>query len=340
MKAIVTTTPGGPDVLSLGDVDCPTPGPHEVLIDIVATAVNRADLFQRAGHYPPPPGASDILGLECSGRIAALGPGVQHWRVGDPVCALLAGGGYAEQAVVRADQLMPIPHGVTLVDAAALPEVTCTVWSMVFDQARLRPEESFLVHGGTSGIGSMAIQMAKAVGARVFATAGSAEKVQYCHQLGADVAINYREHDFAEVVARETGGRGVDVVLDIIGGNYLSRNVSSLAMDGRLAIIGMQGGTTGELKIGQLLRRRGTLCAAGLRARPDQQKAAIVKGTIELVWPLVEKGQVAPVVHQVFPLSDAAKAHRLVESSGHLGKVLLQVRNEPADSGESRGHTP
>ncbi len=326
MKAVVVAEAGGPDVLSLGEVPDVHPGSGEVLLDVAATAVNRADLMQRAGHYPPPAGASQILGLECSGRIAALGEGVTGWQVGDEVCALLSGGGYAEQVCVAAVQLMRVPDGLDLVTAAALPEVACTVWSMVFDRApaaNLAPGESFLVHGGSSGIGTMAIQLAAAQGARVFATAGSADKVTACREFGADVAINYRDSDFVAVIREQTGGSGVDVVLDTIGAKYLEGNLASLATGGRISVIGMLGGTTGNLNLATLMGKRATIYAAGLRARPVEQKAAIVAGTETHVWPLIEAGRVRPVVHEVLPLAEAAQAHRIVERSSHIGKLVL-----------------
>jgi putative PIG3 family NAD(P)H quinone oxidoreductase len=326
MRAVIASGPGGPEVLSIAEVPAPTAQSGEVVLDIAATAVNRADLHQRAGNYPPPPGASDILGLECSGTIAALGEGVTGWAVGDEVCALLAGGGYAEQVAVPVTQLMRIPDGVDLVTAAALPEVACTVWSMVFDNGRLAPGESFLVHGGSSGIGTMAIQVAKARGARVFTTAGTAAKVQACLELGADVAINYREQDFAEVIRAEqeaVGRAGVDVILDTVGAKYLERNVASLALAGRISVIGMVGGVKAELNLGTLMSKRGTIYSAGLRARSTEQKAMIVAGTEVAIWPLIEQGLVRPVVHAVLPLADAAQAHRMVDASEHIGKVVL-----------------
>ncbi|MDQ1716551.1 MAG: hypothetical protein QOE71_3090 [Pseudonocardiales bacterium] len=328
MRAVVAAGPGGPEVLSIAEVDPPKAGAGDVIVNVAATAVNRADLLQRAGNYPPPPGASEILGLECSGTIAELGEGVTGWEIGDQVCALLAGGGYAEQVAVPATQLMRLPEGIDLVTAAALPETACTVWSMVFDSGQLAPGESFLVHGGSSGIGTMAIQLAKAQGAKVFTTAGTAEKVLACQSLGADVAINYREQDFAEVIKAEQaadGRSGIDVILDTIGGRYLEGNVNSLAQAGRIAVIGMQGGMLGELNLGALMTKRGTIHAAGLRARSAEQKAAIVAGTEAHVWPLIERGLVRPVVHAVLPLAEAAQAHRLVESSMHVGKVVLAV---------------
>ncbi|MYQ49052.1 zinc-binding dehydrogenase, partial [Streptomyces sp. SID4985] len=286
-------------------------------------AVNRADIMQRQGFYDPPPGASPYPGLECSGRIAALGPGVSGWSVGDEVCALLSGGGYAQKVVVPAGQLLPVPEGIGLRQAAALPEVVCTVWSNVFMISQLRPGELLLVHGGSSGIGTMAIQLAKAVGARVAVTAGSKEKLDFCAELGADILINYREQDFVTEIERATDGAGADVILDNMGAKYLDRNVQALAVNGRLVIIGMQGGVKAELNIGALLMKRGTISATSLRARPLSEKAAIVAAVREHVWPLLDSGVVRPVVDRELPMTDAAEAHRVVEASGHIGKVLL-----------------
>ncbi|MES5819275.1 NAD(P)H-quinone oxidoreductase [Streptomyces sp. RG80] len=325
MRAITIPEPGGPEALVWSEVPDPVPGEGEVLVEVVASAVNRADLLQRQGFYDPPPGASPYPGLECSGRIAEIGPGVSGWAVGDEVCALLSGGGYAEKVVVPAGQLLPVPKGVDLVRAAALPEVTCTVWSNVFMVSHLRPGETLLVHGGSSGIGTMAIQLAKAVGAKVAVTAGTKEKLAYCAELGADVLINYREQDFVAEVKQATGGAGADVILDNMGAKYLDLNVRTLAVNGRLAIIGMQGGIKGELNIAALLAKRAAISATSLRARPLAEKTAIVAAVREHVWPLLDGGHVRPVVDREIPMSDAATAHRVLEESGHVGKVLLVV---------------
>ncbi|MEU3710354.1 NAD(P)H-quinone oxidoreductase [Streptomyces catenulae] len=325
MRAITIPEPGGPEALVWAEVPDPQPAEGEILIDVAASAVNRADLLQRQGFYDPPPGSSPYPGLECAGRIAALGPGVHGWAVGDEVCALLAGGGYAEKVAVPAGQVLPLPDGVDLVTAAALPEVACTVWSNVFMIAHLRPGETLLVHGGSSGIGTMAIQLAKAVGARVVVTAGNAEKLARCAELGADVLIDYHQQDFVAEVREATGGKGADVILDIVGAKYLERNVKALAVNGRLAIIGMQGGVKAELNIGALLAKRAAITAAGLRARPLQEKAAIVAAVREHVWPLIGNGQIRPVVDRTLPMADAAEAHRVVDASSHIGKVVLTV---------------
>lgn len=322
MRAVIASSTGGPEVLSVGELPDPTPGPGEVLVAVAATAVNRADTLQRQGFYPPPPGASDVIGLECSGTITALGEGVEGWAVGDEVCALLAGGGYASYVVVPVGQVMPVPAGVSLVEAAALPEVACTVWSNVFMVAGLQPGERFLVHGGSGGIGTMAIQLASAVSAKVFATAGSAAKLAACAELGADVTINYREEDFVEVLKADGGA---DVILDNMGAKYLGRNVDALATEGRLVIIGMQGGSKGELDINALLRKRGAVIATSLRARPLADKAAICASVVENVWPLVADGTVRPIVHTTMPLEDVAAAHALMESSDHIGKIVLTL---------------
>ncbi|MFJ6727684.1 NAD(P)H-quinone oxidoreductase [Streptomyces sp. NPDC091281] len=323
MHAITIPEPGGPEALVWDEVPDPVPGEGEVLVEVVAGAVNRADLLQRQGFYNPPPGASPYPGLECSGRIAALGPGVTGWSVGDEVCALLAGGGYATKVAVPAGQLLPLPDGTDLVRAAALPEVACTVWSNVFRTARLTAGETLLVHGGSSGIGTMAIQLGKAFGARVAVTAGTGEKLARCAELGADILIDYREQDFVAEIERATDGAGADVILDNMGAKYLDRNVRALAVGGRLAIIGMQGGLKAELNIGALLAKRGTISATSLRARPLDEKAEIVAEVRERVWPLIAEGRVRPVVDREIPMSDAATAHRVIEESGHVGKVLL-----------------
>ena len=323
MRAVIASEPGGPEVLTLTELPDPKPGPGEVVIDVAATAVNRADTLQRQGHYPPPPGASDVLGLECSGTISAVGPEVTGWQVGDEVCALLAGGGYAEKVLVPAGQVMPVPQGVDLVTAGALPEVACTVWSNVFMIAGLQPDETLLVHGGAGGIGNMAIQLAKALGAKVVTTAGSEEKLELCRSLGADVAVSYRDQDFVEEVKAATDGRGADVILDNMGAKYLDRNVSALATEGRLVIIGMQGGVKGELNIGKLLAKRGAVIAASLRSRPIEEKAAICSAVVEHVWPLVADGTVRTLVHATLPLARAGEGHRLMESGDHIGKIIL-----------------
>ncbi|GAA4399571.1 NAD(P)H-quinone oxidoreductase [Fodinibacter luteus] len=323
MKAITIPEFGGPDALVLADVATPLPRAGEVLVRVAAAGVNRADVLQRQGHYPPPPGEPDVPGLEVSGTVARLGEGVEGWSVGDEVCALLAGGGYAEQVRVPAGQLLPVPEGVSLVDAAALPEVVCTVWSNVFLTANLQPGETLLVHGGSSGIGTMAIQLGHEVGARVAVTAGSAEKLEACRGLGAEVLVNYRQEDFVERVRAATDGRGADVVLDNMGAKYLARNVDVLATNGRLVIIGMQGGTRAELDIATLLRKRGAVIATSLRARPVAEKATIVAAVREHVWPLLAAGRVRPVVQSRHPLADAAHAHRELEASAHVGKILL-----------------
>ncbi len=321
MRAVVTTGTGGPEVLSVGEVADARPAAGEVLIDVVATAVNRADTLQRQGFYPPPPGASEVIGLECSGRIAELGEGVEGWSVGDEVCALLAGGGYAARVAVPVGQVMPVPSGVSLVEAAALPEVAATVWSNVFMTAHLAKGERFLVHGGAGGIGTMAIQLAVARGAEVFTTAGSPEKLELCRSLGA-TAISYRDEDFVDVLS-EAGG--ADVVLDNMGAKYLGRNVAALATGGRLVIIGFQGGTKGELDIQALLRKRASVTATSLRARPLEEKAAICCGVVENVWPHVAAGRIRPIVETTMPLEDVARAHRLMEDGAHSGKILLTL---------------
>jgi len=323
MRAVIAPDPGGLDALILAELDDLSPAPGEVVLDMTATAVNRADTLQRQGFYPPPPGASDVLGLECSGVVRSVGDGVEGWQVGDEALALLAGGGYGEQVAVPAGQLMPLPDGVDLVTGAALPEVACTVWSNVFMIAGLQPGETLLVHGGAGGIGTMAIQLGHALGARVVATAGSPEKLELCRSLGADVAVSYREQDFVEEVRAATAGRGADVILDNMGGKYLGRNVDALATEGRLVVIGMQGGTKGELDLGKLLAKRGAVIATSLRGRPVEEKAAICASVVEHVWPLVADGTVKPVVHATLPLEKVAEAHRMMQDGEHVGKILL-----------------
>ncbi|SDC51503.1 NAD(P)H-quinone oxidoreductase [Nocardioides lianchengensis] len=322
MRAVVASGTGGPEVLSVAEVPDVEAGPGEVLVAVAAAGLNRADLLQRQGFYPPPPGASDVIGMECSGTVAALGEGVTGLAVGDEVTALLAGGGYAGLVAVPAGQVMPVPAGVDLVTAAALPEVAATVWSNVFMVAGLRPQERLLVHGGAGGIGTFAIQIAHRLGATVLTTGGTAEKLAFCTSLGADVAINYRDEDFVAVV-QEHGG--ADVILDNMGAKYLGRNVDALATEGRLVIIGMQGGTRGELDISALLRKRGAVIATTLRARPTEEKSAICAAVVEHVWPLVAEGLVKPVVHGTMPIEQVAEAHALMESGEHTGKILLTL---------------
>ncbi len=325
MRAVIAGGAGGPEVLSVGELPDPVPGPGEVVLAVAAAGLNRADLLQRQGFYPPPPGASEVIGMECSGTVTALGEGVEGWAVGDQACALLAGGGYAELVAVPAGQLMPVPEGIDLVTAAALPEVACTVWSNVFMVAGLKPGEAILVHGGAGGIGTFAIQLAHQLGARVLTTAGTADKRAACAALGADVTISYRDQDFVEVARAATEGRGVDVILDNMGAKYLDRNLDALASEGRLVIIGMQGGTRAELDINKLLRKRGAIIATTLRARPTLEKSAICASVVEHVWPLVTEGLVRPVVHGTMPLAEVAAAHALMESGEHSGKILLTI---------------
>jgi putative PIG3 family NAD(P)H quinone oxidoreductase len=322
MRAVLADGAGGPEVLVVRELPDPEPGPGEVVLAVAAAGLNRADLLQRQGFYPPPPGASDVLGMECSGTVAVLGEGVEGWAVGDEACALLSAGAYATHVAVPAGQLMPIPD-VDLVSAAALPEVACTVWSNVFMVAALQPDEVLLVHGGAGGIGSFAIQLAAQLGARVFTTAGTAEKRAFCRSLGAEVAIDYHEEDFVEVLQEHTGGAGADVILDNMGASYLGRNVTALATEGRLVVIGMQGGTKGELDLSALLRKRGAVIATTLRARPADEKAAICSSVVEHVWPLVADGSVRPIIEETVPLDDVRRAHELMESGSHTGKILL-----------------
>ena len=325
MRAIVARSPGGPEVLELADVPDPVVGEGEVLIDVVAAGVNRADISQRQGSYPPPPGASELIGLECSGVIAALGAGVDGFGVGDEVCALLPSGGYAAKVTVAAGLVLPKPAGISLVEAAGLPETVCTVWSNVFMLAGLQQGETLLVHGGASGIGTTAIQLARALGARVAVTVGSDWKAERCRELGADPAINYQTSDFVAELSSATSGHGADVILDVVGAAYLSRNLEAVATNGRLVVIGLQKGATAELNLGALMAKRAAVLATGLRMRPLAEKSAIVSSVRENVWPLVAEGHLRPVVDRILPLAEAAEAHRVIEASEHVGKVLLAV---------------
>jgi putative PIG3 family NAD(P)H quinone oxidoreductase len=325
MIAVEIRAPGGPEVLVPVERPTPVPARGEVLIKVAAAGVNRPDIFQRLGRYAPPPGASDIPGLEVAGPIEQLGPEVHDWRVGDGVCALVAGGGYAEYCAAPAPQCLPVPRGLDLIAAAAIPETFFTVWTNVFERGRLQAGESLLVHGGSSGIGTTAIQLARARGARVFATAGSAAKCEACERLGAERAINYHEADFAAVVRDLTGGRGVDVVLDMVGGEYFARNIDVLAVEGRLVEIATLHGVKTELNIQTVMVRRLTITGSTLRPRPVADKGAIAAALRQQVWPLLESGAVRPVVQATFPLRDAAEAHRVMEAGAHIGKLVLVV---------------
>jgi putative PIG3 family NAD(P)H quinone oxidoreductase len=323
MTAIEIGEPGGPEVLRPARRPVPVPGEGEVVIRVEAAGVNRADCLQRQGGYAPPPGASDIPGLECAGTVAALGPGVAGWRVGERICALLTGGGYAEYVAVPAPQCLPIPGALGMAEAGGVPETVFTVWTTVFERGRLEPGESFLVHGGSSGIGTTAIQLARARGARVFATAGSAEKCAVCVELGAERAINYREEDFVAIVKEMTEGRGVDVILDMVGGDYIQRNLSAMAIEGRLIYIAFLGGPKAEVNFAPMLMKRLTITGATLRARPIAEKGAIAAAVEEKVWPLIADGSIRVVLHKTFPLAEAGAAHTLMESSAHIGKIVL-----------------
>ena len=325
MKVVEVTEPGDPKGLAIGERSLPAVGINELLIKVVAAGVNRADIMQRQGNYPPPPGASDVLGLEVSGRVAAMGDAVSGWKIGDAVCALLAGGGYAEYCSVAARQCLPIPSGIDLVDAAALPEAVLTVWTNVFERARLSVGETLLVHGGSSGIGTMAIQLGTAFGSRVLATAGSAEKCAACESLGAELAVNYREIDFVEAIRSGAGEDGVDVILDMVGQAYLERNLSLLNLEGRLVVIALMSGARSEINLGPLMAKRLTVTGSTLRARSVAQKGAVVDAVLAKVWPLFQTGQVRPVVYRRFSLSEVSEAHQLLESSTHIGKVLLVI---------------
>jgi len=323
MTAIEIKQSGGPEVLTPGLRPAPRPAAGEVLLKVAAAGVNRPDVLQRQGGYAPPPGASDIPGLEIAGRIVALGDGVTGWKIGDTVCALVAGGGYAEYCSAPVPQCLPFPKGYDAVRAAALPETFFTVWTNVFDRGRLKAGESFLVHGGSSGIGTTAIQLARAFGARVFATAGGAEKCAAGKRLGAEIAIDYRNEDFVEVVSKATEGRGVDVILDMVGGDYILRNLKSLALEGRLVQIAFLKGSTAEINLLPLMMKRQTLTGSTLRPRSVAEKGVIAEALRKNAWPLLDAGTVAPIIHATFPLAKAADAHRLMESSAHIGKIVL-----------------
>lgn len=336
MRAVLVSSPGGPEVLRWGETPEPVPGPGEVVVEVAAAGVNRADLMQRRGRYPAPPGASELLGLEVSGTVAAVGPDApgplagSTWQVGDRVCALLSGGGYAERVLVPSGQVMPAPAGIDLVDAAALPEVCATVWSTVFMTAGLRPGEVLLVHGGSSGIGTAAVQIAVAAGATVAVTASTPAKLAAAQRLGAHVLVDYREQDFVEAVRGATDGHGADVVLDVVGGSYLPRNLDVLAADGRIVTIAVQGGPRGELDLGKLMAKRASISGSTLRGRSARGKAEICASLVEHVWPLVVEGRVEPVVHERIPMEEAARAHAVLEEGDHIGKVLLVAPGAPA----------
>ena len=325
MNAIVAPKPGGPEALAQVERAVPQPGHGEVLIKIAAAGLNGADLSQRLGRYDMPPGATDILGLEASGTIVALGDGVIQWRVGDEVCALLIGGGYAEYVEVPAVQCLPVPRGVALVEAAGLPEVVITVWLNVFDLADLRPGERLLVHGGASGIGTMAIQLARALGSRAFATAGSPEKCKRCEALGAVRAIDYKREDFVAVIAQETAGAGVDVILEMVGGDYLARDMDALAFGGRVAIIALKNGSKPAFDFSMFQRKDARMMGSRLRPRPIPEKARLVAAVRKAVWPLIEDGRVKPVIDRAFAFKDVAQAHAYMESGAHVGKILLTM---------------
>ena len=328
MRAIEITTPGGPEVLRPSQRPVPAPAAGEVLIEVAFAGVNRPDVLQRKGGYAPPPGASDIPGLEVSGTIVTLGAQVKEWKVGDEVCALVTGGGYAEYVNAPAVQCLRIPKGLTLEQAASLPETFFTVWVNVFDRGGLKNDETLLVQGGSSGIGVTAIQMARALGHAVYVTAGTAEKCAACEKLGATRAINYRNEDFVAVIKELTGSRGVDVILDMVGGDYVPRELACLANDGRLSLIAFLGGTKTSLDLSDILRRRLTITGSTLRPRPVEFKATVAQALREKIWPLIESGKIRPVIHKTFALDEAAAAHALMESSEHVGKIMLDVRRK------------
>jgi NADPH:quinone reductase len=325
MNVVEIASPGGPEQLKPAIRPVPRPGDGEVLIRVAAAGVNRPDVLQRQGHYAPPPGASDLPGMEVAGEIAALGPNVTSLRVGEPVTALLPGGGYAAYAVASAPLCLPVPEGMSMIEAAAIPETYFTVWTNLFERAGCKDGDTVLIHGGTSGIGTTAIQLAHAWGARVFATAGSAEKVKACERLGAARGINYRTEDFVEVIRQETGGKGVDIVLDMVAGKYVERNIEASAVEGRMVYIAFLGGMRAEINISKIMMKRLTLTGSTLRARTVAQKAAVAKAVFENVWPLLREGRAKPVIHATFPLAEASEAHRLMESSNHIGKIVLTI---------------
>jgi putative PIG3 family NAD(P)H quinone oxidoreductase len=327
MRAVEIAEPGGPEVLKPTARPVPSPAAGEILVRVQAAGVNRPDVMQRQGNYPVPKGVTDIPGLEIAGTVASLGQGVEGWAVGDAVCALVAGGGYAEYCVAPAPQCLPVPKGLSMVEAAALPETFFTVWDNVFTRGRLKAGETLLVHGGSSGIGTTAIQLARALGARVFATAGSAEKCAACERLGAEHAINYRDEDFVAVVKEATGGKGVDVVLDMVGGDYVTRNLNALGQGGRLVQIAVQKGTKAEIVVHLIMAKQITFTGSTLRPRPVADKAAIAAALLENAWPLVEAGKVRPVIHATFPLEKAAEAHALMDSGAHIGKIVLTIQD-------------
>lgn len=325
MKAIAIREPGGPDVLELREIATPEPGHGEILIKVAAAGVNRPDTIQRMGLYPAPPGSPETPGLEVAGEVVATGPGVTLWKAGDKVCALVGGGGYAEYCLAHEAHALPVPHGFTMTEAAALPETFFTVWTNVFERGALKAGETFLVHGGSSGIGTTAIQLANLFGATVIATAGSAEKCAACEKLGAHAAINYREKDFAEEAKRLTEGRGVDVILDMVGGDYIQRNINACATDGRIVSIAFLNGPTAEVNFMPVMLKRLTLTGSTLRPRSIEEKAALASALKAKVWPLLDAGRVKPQIDTVFPLAEAAKAHALMERSSHIGKIVLTV---------------
>jgi len=326
MRCVEISKPGGPDVLMPAERPAPVPKAHEILVKVAAAGVNRPDVAQRQGNYAPPPDASDLPGLEVAGEVVACGAGVKMWKPGDQVCALVHGGGYAEFCVTPEVQALPVPKGLSMVEAASLPETFFTVYSNVYDRGRLAPGESLLVQGGSSGIGVTAIQMASAMGNRVFATAGSDEKCAACVKLGAEKAINYKTQDFVAEIRTATGGKGVDVVLDMVGGSYVPRELKCIAEDGRLVFIATLGGARTEIEIFEVMRKRITISGSTLRPRPVAFKGAIAKSLRERIWPLIEAGRIKPVIYKTFPLAQAAEAHRLMETSTHIGKIVLDVK--------------